>query len=64
MNKNVKSLLLGIIIGALGMLVCVCLLGWQYEMNHSAPEEIVVVDSIPIDTAIYLGTHGGNTIRK
>lgn len=64
MNKSIKSLLLGIGIGALGMLACVCLLGWQYEMSHPASEEIIVVDSIPTDTAVYLGTHGGNTIRK
>ena len=64
MNKNIKSLLLGTVIGALGMLACVCLLGWQYEIKHPALEEIIVVDSIPTDTVIYLGTRNGNINRE
>ena len=64
MSKNIKYFLLGVIIGALCMLILVCILGWQYEISHPISEEIIVVDSIPTDTAVYLGTFDGNTVRK
>ena len=46
------------------MLAFLCLLGWQYEINHPVSEEVIVVDSVPSDTAIHLGTIEGNAIRK
>lgn len=64
MKTNIKNLLLGLIAGASSMLAFLCLLGWQYEINHPVSEEVIVVDSVPSDTAIHLGTIEGNAIRK
>jgi len=63
MTRFTKGFILGIFIGTILMFTLLCAFGWWYGVNHPTEIEEIVVDSFPSDTATYLGSYEGRTIR-